>query len=131
VFVIRLSLHVLVGLGIAFTGIGSDLGPGRASPASHAPASLALHNNPARTLRLQNSSWNQVRVEVRVGRDAACDALGPLGVQVLQQGQEWEVHFDDPTICWRRDQTPGDPASKWAAWNQVKLADSEIRVVTL
>jgi hypothetical protein len=80
---------------------------------------------------LQNSSWNQIRVEVRTGPYTTCDSLGLLGVQVLQRGQEWEVQFDDPVICWRRDQTPGDLTSPWAAWHQVKLADGEIRVLTL
>jgi hypothetical protein len=89
-----------------------------------------LQNGSTRTLHLQDSTWNQIRVEVRVGSNATCDAFGSLGVQVLQRGQEWEVQFDDPVICWRSDQTPGDPASKWAAWHQVKL-DGEIRVVTL
>lgn len=130
-FVIRLSLHVLVGVGIAFTGIVSDLGPARAASPSPAPGALDLHNSSARTLHLQVSSWNQIRVEVRVGPNTTCDSLGSLGVQVLQRGQEWEVQFDDPVICWRRDQTPGDPASKWTAWNQLRLADGENRVVTL
>lgn len=130
-FLIRLSLHVLVGVAIGFTGIGSDFGPARADHPSHASDILGLHNSSARTLRLQDSSWTQIRVEVRVGPNRACDSLGPLGVQVLRQGQEWEVQFDDAVICWRRDQTPGDPASRWAAWHQVMLADGEIRVVTL
>ncbi|MGH9895320.1 MAG: hypothetical protein ACREA0_25725, partial [bacterium] len=112
-------------------GTASDLVPARAAAPSHAPGSLKPHDNSARTLHLRDSTWNQVRVEVRVGPDRTCDALGSLGVQVLQQGQEWEVQFDEPVICWRRDETPGDPASRWTAWDQLRLADGEIRVVTL
>jgi hypothetical protein len=90
-----------------------------------------LQNSSARTLHLQDSTWKQIRVEVRVGPNTTCDAFVSLGVQVLQQGQEWEVQFDDPVICWRHDQTPGDPMSKWAAWHLEKLADGETRVLPL
>jgi hypothetical protein len=68
---------------------------------------------------------------VRVGPNATCEALGTLGVQVLEKGQEWAVQFDDPVICWRRDQTPGNPDGGWVAWQQLKLADGEIRAVSL
>ena len=129
-FVIRLP-HVLVGVGIALAGIASDLGPSRAALPSHAPDAIEVHSRLARTFHLQNSSWNQIRVEVRVGPNTTCDAFESLGVQVLKQGQEWEVHFDDPVICWRRDQTPGDPTSKWTTWQVLRLAVSENRVATL
>lgn len=128
----RLPLHVLVGVEIALAGIASDLGPSRAAPPSRAPDTLELNNHQALTLRLQNNRWNQIRVEVRVGPpNTTCDSLESLGVQVLQQGQEWEVQVDDPMVCWRRDQTPGDPASEWTDWHQVRLADGDNRVVTL
>ena len=111
--------------------IVANVGPSRATSHLPTPGARTLHDNPAHTLHLQNSSWSQIRVEVRTGPYTTCDSLGSLGVQVLQQGQEWQVEFDDSVICWRRDQTPGDAASKWAAWHQVKLADGEVRVMAL
>jgi hypothetical protein len=130
VFVNRLPLHPLVALGIVLTGITVHRDPARASRTSLATGftlqSLATHS-----LHLQDSSWSQVRVEVRVGPNATCEALGTLGVQVLEKGQEWAVQFDDPVICWRRDQTPGVAASGWAPWNRVQLAAGESRMVTL
>jgi len=114
----------------ALARIASDVGPPRVASQFHSGA-LDRSNGPARTLQLLNSSWNQIKVEVRVGPTANCDAFQSLGVYVLQRGQEWKVQFDDPVICWRRDQTPGDPSSTWAAWHLVNLADAEIRAVTL
>ena len=128
--VIRLPLPVSVAAGIALVGIPADLVPARMST-WHAPAMFKPLNNPTRTLQVRDSTWNQVRVEVRTGPYTSCDALGSLGTQVLQRGQEWVVQVDDPVICWRREQTPGDPASRWTPWQQLQLADGEIRVVTL
>jgi hypothetical protein len=126
----RLPLHLVVGVGVALAGIRADLGRARAGLPSHTGIP-ALSNRTSSTLRLQDSSWSQVRVEVRVGSNTSCDALGSLGVHVLQHGQEWAVQFDDSVICWRREQSPGTAASPWAAWNRVQLADGENRAVTL
>ncbi len=125
-----LSVHVLLAAGIVLVGIGSDRLPARFA-SSHAPATLKPNRGSARTLHLRNSSWDEVRVEVRIGPFSACDSLESLGIQMLKQGYEWVVRFDDPVVCWRRDQTPGDHASKWDAWQELKLADDEIRTVTL
>lgn len=92
---------------------------------------LEFGNSSTRTLHLQNNGSAEIRVEVRVGRSLSCDSLGSLGIQVLQQGQEWEVKVDDAVICWRRDQTPGERASAWTSWYRVELANNENRVVTL
>jgi hypothetical protein len=109
----------------------SDLGSARAAARSQPPLVLERPNSSTRTLRLQDSSWTQIQVEVRAGPNTTCDALGSLGVHVLQQGQEWAVQFDDPVICWRRTQSLGTAASSWAAWNQLKLVDGEVRIVVL
>jgi hypothetical protein len=130
VFLNKLPPHLLVGVGIALAGIRADLGSVRAVLPSRAGA-LELANRSSSTLRLQDSTWSQVRVEVRAGSNTSCDALGSLGVHVLQQGQEWAVQFDDSVICWRREQSPGTAASAWAAWNQLQLADGEVRAVIL
>ena len=130
-FVSRLSLHVLVGVGIAVTGIVATLGSARAASPSPARVTPKPHISPVRTLHLRNSSWREIRVEARTGPHMTCDSLGSLGVQVLRQGQEWEVQFDDAVICWRRDQTPGDPTSRWSDWYQLRLADGETRDVSL
>lgn len=121
----------LLPAGIALAALGSGPAAGRAAPSFHAPAIAQLGTSLPRTLRLQNNTWAQVRVEVRVGPDRTCDALGTLSVQVLQQGQEWAVQFDDPVVCWRRDQTPGDVASSWTAWNRLQLTNAETRAVAL
>lgn len=126
----NLSVHVLLAAGVVLVGVGSDQLHARFA-SSHAPATLNPHHSSARTLHLRNSSWNEVRVEVRIGPYAACDSLESLGIQMLKQGHEWVVRFDDPVICWRRDKTPGDHASKWDAWQELTLADAEIRAVTL
>lgn len=124
------SVHVLLAAGMVLVGVGSDQRPAGFA-ASQAPATIKPHHSSVRTLHLRNSSWNEVRIEVRIGPYTACDSLESLGIQMLKQGYEWVVRFDDPVICWRRDQTPGDHASKWDAWHELKLADAEIRAVTL
>lgn len=125
------SLRVFVVVGIALSAALADVGTGLPVPASYVSGTRRVHTGFARTVHLRNDAWTQVRVEVRAGSYASCDSLGTLGVQLLRRGQEWEVRFDDPVICWRRDQTPGDAASSWSAWNQLKLADEEVRAVTL
>lgn len=126
-----MAVHrLLAGLGIAFFGVASRLASVRAASPLHLPSTVRQTNS-TRTLNLQDSTWARVRVEVRVGPGTSCDALGSLGVQVLQVGQEWTVNFDDAVICWRREQSPGTAASTWAPWNQLQLADGEVRAVTL
>lgn len=126
---VQTLIMCLIPVGMALANTPSDLGP--AVPPVHALGFAHPPSDSTRAIRLQNNTWRQVKVEVRVGPDKACDALGTLGVVVLQQGQEWTVQFDDPVICWRRDQTPGDPASNWTAWNQAHLASSETRIAIL
>jgi hypothetical protein len=83
------------------------------------------------TLRLQNNTWTRIRVEVRLGSTTGCDSFGSLAIYELQRDQEWEIHFDDPVICWRRDKTPGNTADGWTTWNRVQLANGENRVAAL
>lgn len=117
--------------GILLAADADDLVPARPATLSHSADKLELRNAPTRTLHLQNNAWAQVRVEIRAGSATSCDSLGSLGVHVLEQGQEWEVRIDDPVICWRRDLTPGNPASAWTSWYRAELTSGENRVVTL
>lgn len=96
-----------------------------------ASATPKPHGGSARTLHVRNSNWNRAKIEVRTGPNRTCDALGSLGIQVLERGQEWVVQYDDPAICWRTGQAPGDPSSSWDSWHQLNLADGETNVVTL
>lgn len=96
--------------------------------ANSAKNSVATSTN---SLHLQNNSWSVVRVEVRVGESVRCDSLGSLGIQTLQQGQEWQVNVGDPVICWRREQKPGNASSGWTSWSLVQLGTGENRVLSL
>lgn len=129
-FLNRLPPHWLIGVGIVLVGVRAEMGRVVVTSPSRGRVPEPT-KRPSSTLRLQDSSWSQIRVEVRVGSGSDCNALGSLGVHLLQKGQQWAVQFDDPVICWRRDQTPGDPSSTWATWHQLSLADGEVRAVTL
>ena len=129
--VIRNSIPC-IGLGVITlaANAGHPL-PTATSTASSSTGKPALVKNPAGILHLKNDAWAHVRVEVRAGSSTNCDSFGSLGVYVLDRGQEWEVNVDDPVICWRRDQVPGQAGSAWTSWYAVQLASAEDRVLTL
>ena len=81
-------------------------------------------------LTIRNTSWDAVRVEVRVGPSTQCDANAHSAVKTLGRDRTWAI-VSDEVICWRREQTPGDPNSAWSAWAQTRLALDEVRDVTL
>jgi hypothetical protein len=130
-FVAPTSILRIASAAIALAGLVYALSPARAASSSRAQRTADASNARLSTLHLRDSTLRQVKVEIRVGPDKACDALGTLGVQVLQQGQEWAVQFDDPVICWRRYQAADASAGNWTAWSRVLLTGGETRVVTL
>lgn len=96
-------------------------------PPLHAPSSMPLAQ---RELRLTNTQWDQVQVEVRVGVSKNCDANPIVGTKILGRDRTWGI-VTDQVICWRREQIPGDLSSGWTLWQQARLALDEVREVSL
>jgi len=79
---------------------------------------------------LRNARWSAVQVEVRIGASSQCDQNESVGIKTLGRDQAWGV-VSDQTICWRREQTPGDARAGWTPWSQTRLALDEVRDITL
>ncbi|MGH7606460.1 MAG: hypothetical protein ACREME_03890 [Gemmatimonadales bacterium] len=82
------------------------------------------------TLVLHNSTWDRVQVEVRVGPSQTCSENDEAGTHTLRRDENWAV-VSDQMICWRREQTPGDAAGGWTAWQSTRLGITQVRDVTL
>ena len=86
--------------------------------------------DPSGKLVLVNAQWDRVRVEVRVGPSESCSQNESAGTRTLERDRRWTV-VSDRVICWRREQSPGDPSGGWTAWESARLATDEVRNVTI
>ncbi|MGH7645490.1 MAG: hypothetical protein ACREMR_07875 [Gemmatimonadales bacterium] len=81
-------------------------------------------------LHLQNARWDRVRVEVRIGPSADCEANPTFRTYNVRRGRVWRVKSDQ-VLCWRRESDPDTPGSAWTAWESVQLAANRVHRVNL
>ncbi|MGH2607478.1 MAG: hypothetical protein ACRDHF_00190 [Tepidiformaceae bacterium] len=81
-------------------------------------------------LHLQNARWDRVRVEVRIGPSADCEANATFRTYTVRRGRAWRVKSDQ-VICWRRESDPDTPGSAWIAWESVQLTANRVHRVNL
>jgi len=82
------------------------------------------------TLHLQNARWDRIRVEVRIGPAADCDANPPFRTYNIRRGRVWRVKSEQ-VICWRFEGDPNTPGSAWTAWQSVQVSANRVHRVNL
>jgi hypothetical protein len=93
---------------------------------SQRTARLAPRSDSAGTLLLRNATWDSVRVEVRAGTAADCDAMSPSAgaTRLLRRGRTWTI-VTDKAVCWRRESDPAAPTGAWTTWTRRALAPGQ------
>jgi hypothetical protein len=69
-------------------------------------------------LEIKNVTWNQVRIEVRVGGSTNCEQNPVVATKVLRKGRTWSIS-GTRWICWRRELAPGQlSVNAWTDWSK-------------
>ncbi len=83
----------------------------------------------ATRLVVHNAFWDSVRIELRVGKLAACENNTLVGERHIRRGRSWGVTSTEP-LCWRREQAPGTRfAGVWSSWSKVSVRPGQIHRV--
>jgi hypothetical protein len=81
-------------------------------------------------LALRNTTWDSVRVELRLGPSTQCDVYPSLAVRTLKRGETWAVVVDQ-VVCWRREASPGAAPLVWGAWQSRPMPSTGVDNVAL
>ncbi len=81
-------------------------------------------------LLLRNTSWDSVRVEVRIGAAASCDQSPLLAIRYVLRQRSWSVTADLP-VCWRREAEPQAPTGVWTPWQRREVGEGSSEEVAL
>jgi hypothetical protein len=87
------------------------------SPLRSAPVLRA-----AGTLELRNADWEAVRVEIRIGPSATCEANPDYQTRTLLRGKVWSITTSEG-VCWRREAQPGGATEQWTDWQRPTLLE--------
>ena len=77
-----------------------------------------LRSTQARTsiVNLHNRSWDQVRVQVRMGNRVNPDENRLLGIFILRRGEFRSIPCEREDVWYRREKNPNNPDGEWTKW---------------
>jgi len=81
-------------------------------------------------LVLRNTTWDSVRVEIRLGPSSQCAVSPSQGVKSLKRGEAWAVAVDE-NVCWRREASPGAESLTWTPWQTRQVPSTGVDNVAL
>lgn len=82
-------------------------------------------------LVLRNTTWDSVRVEMRLGGPSSqCGVQPSLGVKSLKRREAWAVVTDE-IVCWRREENPGAESLIWTPWQTRQVPSTGVDNVAL
>ena len=79
---------------------------------------------------LVNTTSDSVRVELRTGRQGACDIRRVLEVRAIAPGKYWSIRTDRP-LCYRVQASGAPIGSPWSAWRTPTLSRTAVTTDSL
>lgn len=80
------------------------------------------------TVRIRNTGYDAIAVEVRVGQTE--DRSVNYGTRTLKKGEDWTITANLP-VFWRREVNPGSGDGKMTDWKRVVPSPTEQTAVEL